>query len=337
VRLVSQKRNRNHTKTMLILAEKSFDERLITTDWLVDSMFSWKNLIFLFIALGIFVLAKGLFLAPIYFRKFFVDKKELAHFRSFSQLLFNDGNTAVAVQLAGFMIGCALVVRGSLSTPKEDLADQLLQCFMFTLIGFILIGISHVITDAFVLWGINSIVLVVRDGNVAVGAMVAFCHIASGIILGLSITESAADYGEQIASTILWWAIGHIALVVFAWVYMLITKYDDLKLIKQGRVAAAVGFGLVLVSNAIMGASAFYKSDELLAFVISWGIGSLALIALRVIIDLVVLRGRRLDDEIEEDDNWGAAVVEGMTSVAFALMWWSLYRADKPCVQPSSD
>lgn len=308
----------------------SLDERLVTTDWLTDEMFSWKNLVLLFITVLIFLASKGMFVAPFYFRTFATDKKAMkGKFTTLDRALVEDDNKGMAAQFAGFLLGVGLVVRGSLSTPKSDIGDALLDCFVFSIIGFMLIGISHVITDFAILWKINSIVSVAVDKNTAVGVMVGLMHIASGAILGWSITETADDIGEQIGATFIWWILGHFFLVVFAWVYMLITAYDDLKLISQDKVSAALGFGMVLIANALLIASPISKSDEILAVVISWGLGSIALIGLRIMIDLVILRGRKLDDEIEEDDNWGAALIEGVSSVAFAIMWWALYRADK--------
>lgn len=303
-----------------------FGDRLGSTDFVVDSILRWEHLLLLVIAMIIFPVSKFLYTVPLYISRWRTSYESLKEFNIDEQLVKTD-NKGLAVSFAGYLVGVGLVIRGSLSTSRVGVWDQLLDEIVFTAVGLFLLFISQLINDKVIFYGINN-GQAIMEGNVAVGILEAATSLGSGIIIGSSITASNTGYGEDLGTTGMWFVFGQLGLVVFCKLYELITKYDDKAEIMKGNAAAGIGYGFTIVAVSLVIASPISKSDSLLGFALSYVIGSLLIIVMRVAVDKLVLRGRNLDDEITEDSNWGAAIVEGFYVVAFAAVFWSFFRVD---------
>lgn len=142
------------------------------------------------------------------------------------------------------------------------------------------------------------------------------------MIIGSSITSSTFSYGQDIATTVMWFAFGQVFLVIFCKIYELITRYDDIGEIRKGNPAAGLGYGFTIVAVSAVISSPISKSDSLLAFALSYVLGSILILLMRFAVDKIVFRGRALDDEISQDSNWGASLVEGFYVLAFSLVFW---------------
>lgn len=74
------------------------------------------------------------------------------------------------------------------------------------------------------------------------------------------------------------------------------------------------------------------KTDSLAAYGIFFGLGTLIQTIMRSFLDRLVFPGNRsVDDEIEQDKNWGIASVEAAVTIVLSLSLSALLR-DVPCV-----
>ncbi|MCD6532473.1 MAG: hypothetical protein J7L25_00120, partial [Deltaproteobacteria bacterium] len=95
--------------------------------------------------------------------------------------------------------------------------------------------------------------------------------------------------------------------------------------IEQDNAAAGVAFGLSMVAVGILLADyiAAYNSIPGLIFWIP--ISFFFLITGRYIADKMLLPGALLDEEISQDHNWGAALIEGAVAIIIALVVGNLF------------
>ncbi len=105
-------------------------------------------------------------------------------------------------------------------------------------------------------------------------------------------------------------------LAAAAWIYMRITPHDELALIRQGNVAAAVSFAAALLGLAIPMAACLATSIGLWDIVV-WGVVTLILqlLALRLIEALLDGLWHRI-----ENDELGAAVLLSAVKLSVALV-----------------
>lgn len=116
----------------------------------------------------------------------------------------------------------------------------------------------------------------------------------------------------------LYFGISIVFLLVFKFLYALVTPHDEWKLIKENQnVSAAVGFGGALVGFALALASAATHSVSLLDFAI-WGV--IALIA-QCLAFAIIRFGfmPRIVERIEKDE-MSAGIMLGAMNIAIGLL-----------------
>lgn len=116
----------------------------------------------------------------------------------------------------------------------------------------------------------------------------------------------------------LYFGISLVFLMLFKFVYTIVTPHDEWALIKdQQNVAAAIGFGGAIIGFAIALASAASNSVSLLDFA-TWGV--IALIAQCLAFAVVrFIFMPKIVERIEQNEI-SAGVVLGATSIAIGLL-----------------
>lgn len=238
-----------------------------------------------------------------------------------NELIENSANLALALRRAGLYLGLAIGLQGALwgegDIPfVEEVVLLVWEGAVLTLFLFIALRLS----DAIVIHGIDND-QAVRDGNVAVGLVEMGISIATGLV-GYA---SFVGEGGGIASALVFFALGQIALVLLAFAYERMTSFSVIEQIRAGNTAAGlmlagmlVSYGLILWSS-IAGPSLGWEVD-LMSFVASVAMGVLLLIILQWPIDRLFLPGTTFRAEIEESQNHAAIVVAVAVKVALALV-----------------
>ena len=303
----------------------------------IPNVFTWQVLTNLLFLLLLMLAAKGIFLMR------FVSKDGLAavstRIKEFSldDTLADPKNNAVAVSLAAFALAMGLNIAGVVVCPNANPGLHAAEVLLWTFIGCVLLVIAFAINDRVLLATVSNTEALLAN-NVAIACFEGGSFIACGVILRGTLIGGGYDYGEGLALTVLYFAVSQFLLLITAYLYRLVTKFDDWEELKNGNVAAGLSGAFTLVAIAVIMAYPIPLYVSLIVFLPIAVTGIVALVILRVIIDKFVLPGEALDKEIVEDKNWGAAIIEGAAALGVAFIFNRYVPPPgPPFVSPSID
>jgi len=244
-----------------------------------------------------------------------------------TETLINHDNKAAAVSLCGFMLGVINVVIPVLSGPSHSFWGDVKGVLAYGVGGILAMAVTGFIFEQYSRATGLPLREQIASGNVAAGIVDGAIHFASSQIVAGALTGD----GGSIAPTIIFWAAGVAAMIVLTHIFRKITAYNDSDLIGKGSVAVALGnAGLVVaigimvgyaVSGSFTGYADSFRSFGLMLLVV------LVLYPVRqIIVQMLLLgagfsfRGGRLDQEIAQDQNVGAALIEAVGYLATAMV-----------------
>ena len=281
----------------------------------------------------------GLIYVAVFFILFYLGKwiYGLLH-REFNlnlELVEND-NPAVALSVTGYFAGLVLTLGGTVVGPSKGLSTDLLDLFLYGMLGIILLNLSTFFCDRVILHKFRVKDELIRDRNQGTGAVVFGTSLASGFVLFGAISGE----GGSIWTALVFWILGQLLLAVAAFVYNLITSFDIHKEIEKDNVAAGIAFAGALISlGIIVGLAAegdFVSWQENLTDFFTYAlVGLCALPLLRTLTDRLLLPGVKLSHEImglkpdksreERGPNTGAAYIEAFAYIAGAfIIYWCI-------------
>lgn len=237
--------------------------------------------------------------------------------------LFQKDNSALALAMTGYYSGLVIAIGGVIAGPSSGFVDDLIDVCIYGPLAVILLNLSWIICDKFILFRFSIRDELIRDQNQGAGVVSMAVSIASGFV----IYGSVSGEGGSVWTAVAFWAAGQIMLVVAALVYELITPYKMQKEIEKDNVAAGVSFAGALISiGIIVGLSAegdFHSWGEdfpRYLFISILGIAILPVV--RFLTDWILLPGVTLEDEIagQEKPNIGAAYIEAFSYIAAAFI-----------------
>ncbi len=245
--------------------------------------------------------------------------------------LVEKDNTALAVALVGYYLGLVIDIGGVMSGDSRGLETDLIDILIYGPLAIILMNVSRVINDRLILSRFRIRDEIIRDQNTGTGVVVFASYVATGLVVYGAVSGTAViDTYGTLASTLAFWALGQVALVLAGLVYNWITPFDVHDLIEKDNVAAGVAFAGALVGignivrHAIEGEFISW-SWSLQLFAIEVVIGLILLPVVRFAADKVLLPGRKLTDEIanQEKPNLGAGFIEALSYVgaSFLIVW----------------
>lgn len=276
------------------------------------------------------LMATGIYLICA-FALFYIGKlvKDLttSGYRVREELVEKD-NAALGVAMAGYYFGLVMAIGGTLSGPSQGLDNDLIDIGIYGLLSIVLMNLSRFVNDGLILHGFKIRDELIRDQNAGTGVVVAASYIATGLVIFGAVSGEIGG----IVTTVAFWALGQVALVLAGLVYEWVTPYSIHDEIEQDNVAAGVAFAGALVG---IGVIVFHASA---GNFISWAVnvqdfavevvaGLILLPIVRTIADVILLSGQKLTDEIanQEHPNLGAGFIEAASYVgASFLIVWSL-------------
>jgi len=281
----------------------------------VPNVFNWQVLINLLVLLVIILFTKG-----VYVLRFANKSAEGGGSFSLDKTLADPANNAVSVSYALYTFAQGLVVVGVVYCPDSNAGLHAANLILFTAIGCALLLVAFKINDCVLLNRVSNTDMLAAD-NVAIAIFEGGSFAACGIILRASLMgESDYDYGASIGLTALYWVVGQLILLLFAYVYRLITIFDDWEQLKENNTAAGISGGVTLVALAVaMSYAILYYTSLLVVLPISL-LSVVVLMLLRAVVDKLILPGDNLDSEIVNDKNWGAALIEASVALGIALI-----------------
>ena len=242
-----------------------------------------------------------------------------------SELVEKD-NAAFALVLCGYYLGLTFSIGGVIVGPSTGLENDLIDMLVYGPLAIILLNLSALINDRFILSEFNIKKEILQDQNCGTGVI----EFAIFIATGLNIFGALYGLGGSMVTAVVFWFIGQIVLILASKYYNLITQYNIHEQIENDNVAVGIGFAgaLIAIGNLLRAASAenfISWQDNLTTFIIFIGIGIILLPVIRTLTDRILLPGRSLSDELvnQVKPNQGAAFLEASSYIgsSFLITW----------------
>jgi uncharacterized membrane protein YjfL (UPF0719 family) len=242
--------------------------------------------------------------------------------------LVEKDNPAIGIQSAGYLMGILLITAAVLSGEGQGtIIGDVIPVLGYGIGGIIILAIVATSSQRFFVS--TNALQAVREGNVAVGIVVAGSYVSTAIIIAACVSGEAK--GGSFLTAVLFFIVGQLCLLAITWLFRQLTAYDDVQEILQANVAAALSYaGImiavgIIVGHAIEGDFVGYKES-----LIDFAKALATVFALYPIRQFLVqglllgggfnIYGGRLDTEISQDKNINAGVIEAVSYVAAAMM-----------------
>jgi uncharacterized membrane protein YjfL (UPF0719 family) len=250
-----------------------------------------------------------------------------------SEELTTKDNKAIAVSFGGYVFGVGLILYAVLThegpTQPGSIEEThglvpLLWDFASTLgwglLGILLLNLSRIINNKILLSKFDNTKELVTDRNIGTGAVECGSFVGSALMIQAALSGEDSSFIVAIISTLIFFVLGQVGFILFGILLQKVTRFDLHHEIEIDNAAAGVSFGFSLVAIGILLSGYIKYSDSVLGFGLWFLVSSFVLLASRYLIDKAMLPGDLLDDEISRDQNWGAALVEGLCTVAVAFI-----------------
>lgn len=247
-------------------------------------------------------------------------KGTLSPYNLDKQLTHHD-NPAMALSAAGYFMGMTAIFVGALSGPSLGLLMDLAYVTGYSVAGVLLLNLARVINDKLVLTKFSTLKEIIEDKNPGTGVVQGAAYLATGLVM------AGAFHGEGGGphTAIVFFIIGQVALIVFAFIYNKLTPYSIHDEIEKDNTAAGLGFAGGIISIGIIMMEAVSGDFEgwvenLTPLVYNIAAILVLLVMVRLFFDKFVLYKSDLNEEIVKDRNVGAGLLEMVTSISFAVV-----------------
>ena len=242
-----------------------------------------------------------------------------------SELVDKD-NAAFALVLCGYYLGLTFSIGGIIAGPSAGIENDLIDMLVYGPLAIILLNLSALINDRFILSEFNIKKEILQDQNCGTGVV----EFAIFIATGLNIFGALYGLGGSIVTAVVFWFVGQTVLILASKYYNFITQYNIHEQIENDNVAVGIGFAgaLIAIGNLLRAASAenfISWQDNLTTFILFMGVGIILLPIIRTLTDRILLPGRSLSDELvnQVKPNQGAAFLEASSYIgtSFLITW----------------
>ena len=209
------------------------------------------------------------------------------------------GNVTGIIPYLGFLLGVCAIQIGAFVGPSNTLFRyEILSYIMYSLMGSFLMIFSGYVVEKAILHRFNNVDEIVRDRNIGTAAVHFGMYLASGLIISACVTgETIVAHGRcyGVISTLVYYVMGMIFLILFAKLYDMLTPYSLLGEIEADNVAVGVAFGGNLIAIILL------------------------LPSVRFLLDRLIVKEINITKEIKHN-NVAAGLGEAVVLVAFALL-----------------
>ncbi len=246
--------------------------------------------------------------------------------------LIEKDNFAFILSYVGYFIALIIIIGASIIGESIGFLNDIQIIAMYSLIGVLLLNISIWISNKFLLNKFDIKKEIITDKNEGTGIIEACIYIANALLLYGALIGESTTIQEGLITFVSYWAIGNVMLLIAAKIFIKWMSYDIHAEIEKDNVAAGLSFaGAILaigiiIMNALL--DPFLDWQTTIVDVLSQTVlGCILLPIMRFLADKILLPGRKLTDEIinQEKPNVGAGLIEAFAYVASAvLITWSL-------------
>jgi len=247
-----------------------------------------------------------------------------------SELVEKD-NLAFIISYVGYFSALLAILIGAISGESHGFINDIILIAIYSIIGIVLLHISILLANKFVLTGFSIKKEILDDQNEGTGLIEAAVYLGNGFILYGALVGESSTLIEGIITFISYWAIGNLILVISSKIFSLWMPYDIHKEIEKDNIAAGTAFAgafigiSIILMNALIDPFISWTTSVIDILLYSL-LGVVLLPIMRFITDKIILTGKNLNDEIcnQEKPNIGAGLIEAFSYIGAAtLILWA--------------
>lgn len=235
--------------------------------------------------------------------------------------LFGRNNTALAVALAGYLLGVVFALGGALSGPSAGWQADLVGIALSGLKAIALMLVASFLCEKALLPHFDNTKEIVQDQNLGAAFVEAGLHLANGLII-LSILQGQGPWWSGLA----FWVLAQGVLLLAGLLYEWITPHHVHRELERDNAAVGLAFGggLVGMGNIISLAAGgdFVGWQESLTFFAEDALfGLVMLFLIKKLSDVVLAGGVKLGaEQVEAAPNVGAGLLEAVGYVGGSML-----------------
>jgi uncharacterized membrane protein YjfL (UPF0719 family) len=240
--------------------------------------------------------------------------------------LFVKDNPAVGIAAAGYYIGILIALTGVLAGPSLGWKIDMRDCAVYGIVAILFQNIASWSADKFILREFNIDEELIRDKNKGTAWTLFGIYFATGMVVRGSIMGGTSEIGSGLVSSLVYFILSQLVLILSSYFYRFITAYDFHKEIEDDNVAAGLAFGgFVSAVGVIIGHAsgdsltlfdiAMFFSWTIIGFLFLWGTEC-------IVVKYILVPGHKVSKEIQADRNENAAwmLVVGYQTVAWVFV-----------------
>lgn len=248
------------------------------------------------------------------------------------QELVDKDNFAFILSYVGYFAALIIVIGGTIVGESYDFATDILLIFVYGILGIALLLIAAWISNKLILTKFDLKKEIIADKNEGSGIIEAAIYIANGLILYGALIGESETLLSGITTFLIYWIIGNFVLIIASKIFTSWMSYDIHTEIENDNVAAGISFAGAILAIGIITMNAILDpfvnwTTTLVDISLQTVLGCILLPIIRLFADKILLPGRKLTDEIvnQEKPNIGAGLIEAFAYVAAAiLITWSI-------------
>ncbi|MFZ3573990.1 DUF350 domain-containing protein [Tenacibaculum finnmarkense] len=246
--------------------------------------------------------------------------------------LVEKDNFAFIISYVGYFTALIIAIGGAIIGETAGFITDILQIFSYGIIAILLLLLSAWISNKVILNKFDLKKEIITDQNEGAGVIEAAIYIANGLVLYGALIGESETLIAGISTFIIYWILGNIVLILASKVFIAWMGYDIHNQIEKDNVAAGVSFSGAILAIGIITMNAILDpfldwTTTLIDISLQTLLGCLLLPIMRLFADKILLPGRKLTDEIinQEKPNIGAGLMEAFAYIGAAiLITWSI-------------
>lgn len=248
------------------------------------------------------------------------------------QELVEKDNLAFIISYVGYFAALTIAIGGSIVGESYGFITDIQHIFIYGIAATFLLLIAAWISNKVILNKFDLKKEIITDKNEGSGIIEAAIYIANGLILYGALVGESETLVEGITTFFVYWAIGNIVLIIASKIFIAWMSYSIHDEVEKDNVAAGVSFSGAILAIGIITMNAILDpfvdwTTTLILISTQTVMGCVLLPIMRVFADKILLPGRKLTDEIinQEKPNIGAGLIEAFAYIASAiLITWSI-------------
>ena len=188
--------------------------------------------------------------------------------------LVKEDNKAVTIAFVGYLAGVAIILEGALQGDSHNLIQSIIDVSVWGIIGILLLNFSGKLNDHIILGAFSNREELLNKQNIAVGIVIAGGYLGCAMLIRSIILGESMGWLWDIGLTIAYFILAQAFFFLYSLLYRKTVRFDLLKEIEEGNIAAGISLGMNLVAVGILLAIPLRTSFSILLFVAWFVIGA---------------------------------------------------------------